>query len=410
MMKMGVPTSFAGCASGVKSMRVGFVTDQDPADVGGWSGINTFMSRAVAEAGAEIVPLHGFRRPAPLAALAKKAWVHLVLRRYYELRRDPGVLRRYAAQVERRARLSGVGALLSTGTHLTADCRPGCPLFFLTDATVPALFAIYPGYERFSKIGYAEALASEKRAVVNATAMIFSSDWAARSAVEDLGADPRKVHVVPCGANFQREPSRGEVLAAAAVRSREKMVLLFAGVDWRRKGGAKALAVGRALAAAGARVELHVMGVDQRAAGGDAETKSAGLTVTWHGRISKAEPEGMRRIERLFSETHFLLLPTVADCTPMVFAEANAFAVPVVTHRTGGVPTMIRDEKNGRMFSLDSSAQEQAGWMMALWRDAGRYRAMAEASRDEYESRLNWRSSATRVMALISASREKESA
>jgi glycosyltransferase involved in cell wall biosynthesis len=390
------------------AVKLGFVTSQDPGDVTGWSGINTFMSRALAGAGADVTPLFGYTRSRPIGALAKKAWAHLVLRRYYEVGRNPAVLRNYARQVERRASESGVQALFSTGTHLTADCDLKCPLFFWTDATVPALFAIYPGYERFWSVGYDEALASERRAVSHAAAMFFSSQWAADSAVRDLGADPKRVHVVPFGANFENEPDGAEALSAAACRAREKIVLLFAGVDWKRKGGEKALAIARALAESGAPVELHLLGVDSDVRLDAVEFAHTNLMVTWHGRISKGSEQGRRHIEALFERAHFLLLPTLADCTPMVFAEANAYAMPVVTHRTGGIPTMIRDERNGRMFALESTAQEQAAWIAEIWRDGERYRALAASSRDEYDARLNWRSSAAQVMAVVREVLKKE--
>lgn len=394
----------------VAGARLGFVTDRDPSDVTGWSGINTFMSRALAEAGAEIVPLFGYKTRRPAMALAKKAWAHLALRRFYEVRRHPAVLRDFGRQVARKAEGAGVEAVFSTGTHLTADCRAGRPLFFWTDATVPALFKIYPGYERFSKTGYDEALSSERRAVANATRMFFSSDWAAESAVRELGADPERVSVVPFGANLSREPRRMEALKSAAGRVRGKLILLFAGVDWRRKGGAKALAVARALAALGVPVELHMLGVERVSAGVAANDVTAGLEIVWHGRVSKATEAGAAKIAALFEQAHFLLLPTVADCTPMVFAEANAHAVPVSTHRVGGIPTMIRDEENGRMFAADAAPEEFAGWMAAVWRDEARYLRMAAQARDAYETRLNWRTSARRVMDEVREAMERSRA
>jgi len=381
------------------ALKLAFVTEQDPGDVTGWSGINYFMSRALSAAGCDIVPVHGFKRSTPLAALAKKIWAKGALRKYYEIARHPSVMRNYARQIEGRLAAVEVAAVFSTGTHLTADCRTKAPLFFWADATVPSLFALYPGYDKFWRVAYREALESERRAVRNATAMFFSSEWAARSAIHDLGADPARVHVVPFGANLTTEPAAADALATAQSRPRDRVVLLFAGVDWKRKGGAKALAVAEALAALGRRVELHVLGVIPPVS---AKTRGgSGLEVTCHGRVSKATKEGNDQIVGLFARAHFFLLPTVGDCTPMVFAEANAYAVPVVTHQLGGIPTMIRNEVNGRMFDPASAAVEQARWMDEAWQDPVRYQALVRSSRSEYDARLNWRQSAGQVMAVV---------
>jgi len=380
-------------------LRVAFVTDQDPQDVTGWSGINYFMSRALAAAGCELVPFHGFKRSTPVAALAKKIWAKGALGKYYEIARHPAVMRDYARQVEGRLAAEDVAAVFSTGTHLTADCRTKAPLFFWADATVPALFALYPGYDKYWRVAYREALDSERRAVRNATAMFFSSEWAAESAVRELGAEPSRVHVVPFGANFITEPAAAAALVAARDRPRDRVVLLFAGVDWKRKGGTKALAVAAALAARGRQVELHILGVNPPEAA--AVRGGSGLEIHWHGRISKETQEGGDKIASLFARAHFFLLPTIGDCTPMVFAEANAYAVPVVTHRLGGIPTMIRDGLNGRLFSPDASPDEQAGWMYEAGRDPARYLALAQSSRAEYEARLNWRQAASQVLAVV---------
>jgi len=381
--------------------RMGFVSQGDPRDVTGWSGINYFMTRALAGAGCEIVPIHGFARALSLAAWTKKLWAKGVLRRYYEVERHPTVMRHYARQVEARAGALSLAAVFSTGTHLTADCRTRAPLFFWADATVPALFALYPGYGNFSKTAYREALESERRAVRNATAMFFSSAWAAESAVQELHADPAKVHVVSFGANLEQEPVADLALALAATRPRDRVVLLFAGVLWQRKGGAKALAIARALAATGVPVELHLLGVDRAAAGQVAIPEHPNLQLRWHGRISKATREGGTQIAELFAGAHFLLLPTIGDCTPMVFAEANAFAVPVATHRLGGIPSMIRDGVNGRMFAPDSTPDEQAAWLVTVWQDQAGYLALARTARAEYDARLNWHQAATRVLNVV---------
>jgi glycosyltransferase involved in cell wall biosynthesis len=384
-----------GVAAGWK---MGFVSQGDPSDITGWSGI---MTRALAGAGCQIVPIHGFKRTFSMGAWANKCWAKGVLRRYYEIERHPAVLRHYARQIEARTAARELAAVFSTGTHLTADCRTKAPLFFWADATVPALFALYPGYGNFSKTAYREALESERRAVRNATAMFFSSAWAAKSAVQDLQADPAKVHVVSFGANLEEEPAADAALALAEARPRSRLVLLFAGVLWQRKGGAKALAIAQALAAAGVPVELHLLGVDRSAVGHDPVPGGKNLAVHWHGRVSKATGAGRDKIAGLFAGAHFLLLPTVGDCTPMVFAEANAFAVPVATHRLGGIPSMISDGVNGRMFAPDSPPSEQAAWLARVWQDQAGYLALARGARAEYDARLNWRKAATGVLDVV---------
>ncbi|MGN6530520.1 MAG: glycosyltransferase, partial [Ginsengibacter sp.] len=56
-----------------------------------------------------------------------------------------------------------------------------------------------------------------------------------------------------------------------------------------------------------------------------------------HGFIDKSKKEGKNLINKLYSENHFFILPTIAECTPVVFSEANSFGLPVITTNTGGI-------------------------------------------------------------------------
>jgi glycosyltransferase involved in cell wall biosynthesis len=78
------------------------------------------------------------------------------------------------------------------------------------------------------------------------------------------------------------------------------------------------------------------------------------------GYISKSTREGAKALERLLTTFHFVILPTKADCTPMVFPEANSFGIPCITTDVGGIPTVIRDGVNGQKLSPAADACEGA--------------------------------------------------
>lgn len=44
---------------------------------------------------------------------------------------------------------------------------------------------------------------------------------------------------------------------------------------------------------------------------------------------------------------NFLLLPTIAECAGIVFAEASGYGIPSITYDTGGVGTYVIDGING---------------------------------------------------------------
>lgn len=235
-----------------------------------------------------------------------------------------------------------------------------------------------------------------ERAALNTAALaLYSSQWAARSAVRDYGADPSKVKVVPYGANIDSERTLGDVVQAAQGRSASVCRLLFVGQDWERKGGPRAVRVTEILRARGIHAELTVVGCTPR------DTGSLPESVRVLGFISKQTTDGRRALSRLFAESHFFLLPTTADCTPIVFAEANSFGLPVITTDVGGIPTMVHSGLNGLVFPTQAPADDYARAIADLFADRTRYTELVRTSFLEFQNRLNWRVAGARVMGYL---------
>src|SRR5690606_921506 len=124
------------------------------------------------------------------------------------------------------------------------------------DATHANLFDFYPDYTNMCRRIIRDGHQIEQTAIDRASAVIFSSEWAAQSAVRDYRADPAKVHVVPFGANLENPPSTRDVNDAIRARPRQICKLLFIGVDWKRKGGETAIQVAAELNRIGLPTEL----------------------------------------------------------------------------------------------------------------------------------------------------------
>ena len=89
---------------------------------------------------------------------------------------------------------------------------------------------------------------------------IYTSEWAAESAVRDYGVDAGRVAVVPFGANLETQVLLEEARAAIAKRPRDTCRLVFIGVEWQRKGGPLAVAIADALNRGGLKTELDIVG------------------------------------------------------------------------------------------------------------------------------------------------------
>lgn len=255
------------------------------------------------------------------------------------------------------------------------------PIVSVHDLTEKILIDYYyPFQKKIVKRSIYEMNVIQGLVLKKASAVIYSSTWAARSAIEDYGADPTKIHVVPFGANLDEAPSREMVLAR---RKSEHCRLLFLGVDWVRKGGVIAFETLLKLEELGIQAELIVCGC----------TPPEGVV---HERmkvipfLDKNDEQQRKELERLLMLADFLLVPTRADCTPIAFCEAAAFGLPVIATDTGGVSEIVRDGENGFLLPYEARGDAYATVIARLYRDDQCYAELVRTSRTSFEERLNW--------------------
>ncbi|HXZ40405.1 MAG TPA: glycosyltransferase family 4 protein [Terriglobales bacterium] len=210
--------------------------------------------------------------------------------------------------------------------------------------------------------------------------LIYTSQWAAQSAVRDYQADESKIHIIPHGANFEDIPG-----PEVALRPREldKCRLLFVGVNWVRKGGEVAVETFTKLQAMGLPVELTICGCTP-----PASFHVAGLKVIPF--LNKNDAAQRKQLAELYLKSNFLLFPTRSDCSPIVFCEANAFGLPAITTNVGGIEDIVAEGKNGFMLPLSARGAEYAELISDIWQDPKRYSELTMSSRKAFDEKLNW--------------------
>jgi glycosyltransferase involved in cell wall biosynthesis len=377
-------------------VRVAYVTTYDPRDVNVWSGLGSFIWRALENAGVTVEPIGPLETGCPPSLLAKRGIHRYLKHKQYLWQRSPGVARRYAEQIRGRLSRSSYDVVFSLDTVPIALLDDPTPIVTWTDATFASMLDFYPGFSTaaVAQESIDEGLELEEAAIQRSRLSIYASDWAAASAVGDLGADPRQVEVVPFGANIARAPREDEVAKAVSARPANLCRLLFVGKVWERKGGPTALALTAALNDAGLQTELTVVGCNPTI------PDRLQQYVKVLGFLEKTG-EGSKYLESLLSRAHFLVLPARAECYGLALCEANAYAVPCITTNVGGVPTIVRNGVNGMMFAPDTPVEALAGYVQGVFRDVAVYTDLAMNAYREYNDRLNWTIAGERVAKLL---------
>jgi len=365
-----------------KSLKIAFLTSLDPQDKRSWSGSLYYMTRALQKHCGDVFYVGPMN--APIEILIGKIMhrsTRLFFRKNFMYFHSALVAKRYAKiAAQRLARQSFDVIVTPAAATEIAFLKTDVPIVLIKDATYPLLHNYYPIFSHLHQRSFNELTLNEDLALKKARVLLYSSTWAARSAIEDYGADPAKIHVVPFGANLDEIPPREVVLAR---EKSERCRLLFLGVDWVRKGGDIAYETLLKLEEIGIEAELIVCGT----------TPPPGIA---HERmkvipfLDKNDEQQARAIEKLYATSDFLILPTRADCVPNVFREANAFGVPIITTDTGGVADAVRDGENGYVLPFEAQGKAYARVIAELYQDDQRYAEMVRASRAAFDERLNW--------------------
>lgn len=376
-------------------MKVTYISKADPADIHAWSGTIHSMFLALKDSGNELNDISPFSYDSdhPMVRL-KKRWHQRFTKKRYLLEREPIVARKLAKMISSRIP-RGTDLLFSPSSIPLSMLETRHPKVFYTDATFANMLGFYDSFTNLCRESIANGHDLERRALLSSALSIYSSQWAADSAIRDYGADPGRVHVIPFGSNIKNSPGLADVRDIISQRKGDEIHLLFLAVDWKRKGGDIAFETATTLNRMKVKTFLHVVGIRAIPL---AEKPDY---LVDHGYVSKRTEEGLGRLKELMAKCHFMFVPSRADCTPIVFGEANAYAMPVITTNVGGIPSMIREDVNGSMFDLESEAEKYAHRILELWADRRRYEDLCLSSYHEYETRLNWKTAGSSLQRLL---------
>jgi glycosyltransferase involved in cell wall biosynthesis len=364
-------------------MRAAFVTIDDPFDATAWSGINRSMALALEKQDIELDYIGPLRDPYRTLKRARRALDRALGRSGYLPDRSHLSARSFASQIGQRLRYRRPDLVFATGTIPIAFLETDIPIAFWTDANFASMLDFYPSYSGVSGRSVTAGNEIEARALDRAALAIYSSDWAARTAVDNYGVDAGKVAVVPFGPNLVPLPDRAAVEELVEQRPSDSCRLLFLGVDWERKGGKTAVATARSLNESGRPTTLVVVG-------SEVPERDRAPFVNSRGFIDKTTESGRTELSRLLAETHLLVHPARADATPVALAEANAFGIPVLAADVGGISTIVQEGRNGHLLAAGAGGDAYAEHVRRIMDDHGHYRRFALDAHDVYARRLNW--------------------
>lgn len=376
-------------------MKIAFITTDDASNILSWSGLSYYISKSLQGGGNSIEYIGNLSRNFSAINFVKRVYYSKILHKKFPLERTVASAKDYSREVAKRLTKIDHDCVFSPGTIPIAYLNTDVPKVIYTDATFACMLDYYDIFKNLSSDTIRQGHKLEKQALDSCALAVYSSEWAAQSAIQFYGTDASKVKVVPFGANFDVHYSGDEVNDFIHSRGKNKLKILFNGVDWKRKSGDLVLATVKEMKRRGIDVELHIVGIRKM------PFTNLPEYVKYHGFLNKSVPKQKALLVSLYQTCHFLFLPSKAEAFGCVFCEAGMFGMPSLTRKTGGVTSAVTNGKNGFTLDMNADMNEYANLISSYFLDYDKYIELAVSSYNEYHTKLNWTSAGESLSKLI---------
>ncbi len=363
-------------------LNIALLTAQDASDRRSWSGTYYYIAEALQKHCGDVSfigPIDAFREMLP--GRLTHTGAQLLLRKNFAFRHTYAVSKHYAKVATKRLATHSFDVIIAlSGATEMAFLETDVPIVLVEDANFAVLHNYHQHFSSLLESSLHQLNDIQARGIRKARLLLYSTRWAALGALDYYRADPQKVRVIPFGANLEHIPVRASALART---QSDRCRLLFVGVNWERKGGEIALETLIELEKLGIRAELTVCGCIP-----PKNIAHPGMKVIPF--LDKNDEEQRKKLEALYMQADFFILPTRNECFGIAFCEANAFGLPVVTTMTGGVPEVVQHGENGFTLPYSARGDAYADLIATVYRDRASYQRLVQTSRLAFERRLNW--------------------
>ena len=258
--------------------------------------------------------------------------------------------------------------------HVLYWLKTNKPIIYHSDAT----FEIIDDYYIFDLWNWNKKQAEniEKKVLNKATLHLSSSDWRNNSVINHYKISSSLCKVLEYGPCIDIEK--------IDIEKKETLQLLFLAVEWERKGGDIAVETCEILNELGIKTVINIVGIKE------IPSSCVGKEfVNFVGYLNKNDLKQYQILQSILKTTDFLVLPTKAECSAVVYTECAAYGIPVITYDTGGVGNYVINGLNGYRLPLSSDAKDFANKIKEIL-DTNQFEKLSKGGLKIYKEKLNW--------------------
>lgn len=365
-----------------ENIKIAFIRTMDSKDYkSSWIGTYSFMINSLAKHCGEVII---FERPKSFLMFLGKLYnklLNVFFDKNFDFFHSIVISKNLGKKLQRKLINREIDVIFApAASTLIAFLDISIPIIYMSDATFKLMNNYYKSSSNLVKTSIKSGDIIESNSIKKSAVSVFSSQWAANSAINDYKTKHDKVKVILYGANIKNVPSEDDLINK---KNDEKCRLLFLGVDWERKGGPIVYEAMEELKRLGMKIELVVCGCIP-------PKEFLNNDITVYPFLNKQNEEEQKKFDELLLTSNFLFIPTRAECTPIVFCEASAFGLPIISTDTGGVSSMVKNGKNGFLLNYDANGKEYANLISEIFNDKKKYNELILSTRNIFDEYLNW--------------------
>ena len=191
--------------------KIVFITNSNITDMFSWSITSRTLPLCLEKQGYKIEIIDDlFTKNSFFDKVNNKISKH-IYKKNFQFERQPYVIRNYAKQINERLKKIDCDLIFSLGTLPVAFLDTKKPIVFWTDANFAGMINYYPGFDNLSSRTIKNGNFVEQSALDKCKLAIYSSEWAAETAIKYYNVDSSKIKVVMQGANLDSERSELEI-------------------------------------------------------------------------------------------------------------------------------------------------------------------------------------------------------
>ncbi len=365
-------------------MKLGIISRSNLDDKKFWSGVPSTVFSNLKKNKIKVVKIDKLNENIRKILTLKREYLKIFKKLKFDETYNLKVAKNYANQIEKRLKKNlNLNYLLTFDLSLISHLESDIPIIVWTDILYSDYYSHYFNKQKISKSSLKDIKLIEYNAIKKCKIILFSSRWSLNKARRKYKKFKKKFKLLEFGPSFDQQITKNKIEKNIDKRVENKIKLITLSVDWKRKGLQKQIELVNYIISKGFDGELTIVGQKNK-------NNIKNLNVKFLGFINKNSKSGERKISNLLLKSHFHLLFSKAEAYGLALIEANSRGVPNISFNVGGIPHIIKNGKNGKLFKENEKIQKIGNYIINLFQNKKLYKKISMSSYFQYKKKFDY--------------------